>query len=183
MYMQGQASARDIPHYHAVVGTVDVKVKVVAPGQAGEAVSIHCSRPGAGLNPLDMETELSARQLLAEFAARASRDGFKVIPQTALTSTGIKIHAGKSSAASGMLSDTTLQIFDRVCDSLEHDSGMRSLCERSEAAPVGPSKTARSTIGSGSVTEHALRREIARIILSGQHVDTKVSDILRLVSH
>lgn len=158
-----------------MVGDVDIKAKIVGVGQATEAVNIYCTRKGGSHQHWDTETELQAREVIAAIKQHLGSEHYKTIPISTHNSAGIKVsdirHGQQHHHDSALPSAMTLDLFHTICQFVEYDASQRVFVARREG----------SIVSSGSLTEHALRREIARIIQSGQHLETKVSDIVRLI--
>lgn len=159
-------------YYHTTVGDVDIKVKVVAVGEPGEAVSVFCTRAGHH-QPWDVETALQAQEVIAAIKPHFSFTDYKFIPLHGHSSTGLKIHPIHATPGANGPSRTTLEMYERIKQLIETDAETRVFVSRRGKDGIA---------GSGKLTEHALRREIARIIRTGGHLDTKVDSIVRLVN-
>lgn len=156
--------ANEVPaiYYHAAIGDVDIKVKIVAVGCPSEAVTVQCARRGYYV--FDGETELQSREILSRIKQAFPSGEYKVIPIPTAQSIGMKIHTVRGfSLVPGETppAPETMDIFERVCSMILEWTG--------------------ESMGRGRFTEQALKREVARIISHGGHLGTKVDDIVGLL--
>jgi len=165
----------EAPSYHAVIGDVDIKAKMVAVGCPGEAVAVHCSRQGRHM-PWNAEAELQAREVLSWVTARFAATDYKLIPVPAPQGIGLKIHPVKQQYTNGnggtQANEVTLEIFEAVKGVIEHNINGERVFLRQRGNKPGDQ---------GRLCDHALKREIERILRTAGHVETKVRDIVRLI--
>jgi hypothetical protein len=171
-------SLSDTPYFHALVGEVDVKVKIVAVGELSEAVSIFCTPRARSANAWDAETEHCAQNLLEHLRQHFNTEVFKAIPLMAHNCAGLKIH--RTSRYTGPVrrkakepAPETLEVFDMVCKALD---GMAAN-PNGIHLHLGP--LSRYSFHY-RVSDQAVRNEIARILISSSQVDSKINSIMRL---
>ncbi len=171
-----------MPYHHAVIGDVDVKIKVVAAGCPGEAVTVHCSRSGHHL-PWNAESELQAREILSWVQEKFNGKEYKRIPVPTQHGIGLKVHFTHAGYPAGVSTNEpdarTLEIFQTIRTLIDEKNNGERIFVRYRATSEDGRASAKKP---GSIANHAFRRELARIISSGGHVDTKVNDIVRLMN-
>ncbi len=168
----------DSPYFHAVVGEVDVKVKIVAVGELSEAVNIFCTPRYRSTNGWDAQTEHCAQNLLEHLRQNFNTESYKAIPLMAHNCAGLKIHrtsryTGPVCRKAKEATPGTMEVFDMVCKTLD------SMAANPDNIHLYLGPLSRYSFHY-RVSDQAVRNEIARILTSSSQIEGKVNSIMRL---
>lgn len=165
--------------FHIVVADVDVKVKIVSIGQAGEAVNIFCTQTGNKRAAWDAIVEAQAQNLLEQIRQSFPAHTYKAIPLMARNCAGLKVHRIQESAWRNQPfranpSDDTMEIYQLICEILQ------GLSDNPKAINTEQHAKSRHSFHN-SVAEQALRNEISRILAGSGQIESKVNSLMRLM--